>query len=473
MNIHNGKADDPALILSDGAISYGELEAYIAMCIVNFQLAGIAPGMRVALYQPTSSRYVISLLALIRMGAVACPISTRLPESGMHEALDQINAQAIFYADRGIARDNSGVSTIYFDAMQTDFDEDEFDDDADPVPEGLSPDRHATIIFTSGSSGTPKAAVHSLVNHLESAKASNANIALEPGDRWLLSLPLFHVGGLGVVFRCLQAGAAVVLPDADSSLEDTLDSQSVSHISLVSTQLYRLLRDDGATRKLSSMKAVLMGGSAMPTGVVNSAFEAGIPIHTSFGMTEMATQITTTPPGATPEQLRTSGQSLIKDNCRINSEGEIQVKGPTRFLGYFQNGALNLPLDQEGWFSTGDCGTFDDEGNLHVTGRVDNQFISGGENIQPEEIEDYLCQIEGILQAVVVPVEDDEFGHRPVAFIRSENEWSEDELKVTLRQSLPGYKIPKNILPWPETEMLDGMKVDRKELAVYYANSIQ
>ncbi|MFP6615559.1 MAG: AMP-binding protein, partial [Candidatus Hydrogenedentota bacterium] len=334
MNIHNGKADDPALILSDGAISYGELDAYIAMCIVNFQLAGIAPGMRVALYQPTSSRYVISLLALIRMGAVACPISTRLPESGMHEALDQINAQAIFYADRGIARDNSGVSTIYFDAMQTDFDEDEFDDDADPIPEGLSPDRHATIIFTSGSSGTPKAAVHSLVNHLESAKASNANIALEPGDRWLLSLPLFHVGGLGVVFRCLQAGAAVVLPDADSSLEDTLDSQSVSHISLVSTQLYRLLRDDGATRKLSSMKAVLMGGSSMPTGVVNSALEAGIPIHTSFGMTEMATQITTTPPGATPEQLRISGQSLIKDNCRINSEDEIQVKGPTRFLGY-------------------------------------------------------------------------------------------------------------------------------------------
>lgn len=456
MNLHKGNSDDPALIAPDGVVSYGELNAYIAMCIANFRQAGIGPDCRVALYQPSSQRYIISMLALIEMGAVACPISTRIPESNLQEALDHVQADAVFYADRGLPVGNSNVGSILFDAMEVSIIGEESDAETPAL------DRWATIISTSGSSGTPKTAVHSFANHIESARASNKNIALRPDNRWLLSLPLFHVGGLGVVFRCLQAGAAIVLPIPDTDLENAVTNSSLTHISLVSTQLYRLLQSNEATAKLANMKAVLMGGSAMPPQLIESAISKNIPIHTSYGMTEMTTQITCTRPGATATTLRSSGSPLIPDNCRIGDHSEIQVTGPTLFQGYLQRGHLALPLTQDEWFATGDRGAFDDEGHLHVFGRTDNLFISGGENIQPEEIEDALCQLEGILQAVVIPIENEEFGHRPVAFIRTEMDWNEDKFKSKLRETLSGFKIPDQILPWPEDAMAEGMKIDRK-----------
>ncbi|MFP6583183.1 MAG: o-succinylbenzoate--CoA ligase [Candidatus Hydrogenedentota bacterium] len=466
MTLHNGKPSDPAVIAPEGVLTYSELDAQFDLCVTTFRAAGIQPGHRVALYQSTSLRYLISMLALIELGTVACPISTRLPEDGLQDAVRRIGAQAIFYADRVAPVAGSPISPIFFDGMRIDPQEEEAEEAA------TDSDRWATIIFTSGSSGTPKAAVHSLDNHFQSALASNVNIALVPGDQWLLSLPLFHVGGLGIIFRCLQAGAAMVLPQADESLEKTLETDGVTHISLVSTQLYRLMQSEESTRRLAKFKAVLMGGSAMPERLIARAIEAGIPIHTSYGMTEMTTQITCTPAHADNETLQSSGFPLRPDSIRLADDGEIQVNGPTRFQGYFTNRELDSPFTSGGWFSTGDCGRFDKAGRLHVTGRVDNQFISGGENIQPEEIEHAFCQIEGILQAVVVPINDEEFGQRPVALIRAEGEWNEASLKDNLRQTLPRFMIPARILEWPSELIPEGMKVNRTRLREYCVSEI-
>lgn len=442
--IHTGQPNDTALLSGTLRMTYAEMDGLVAETVRDFQDRGIEPGDRVALYHDDTPRYIVQLRAVMKMGAVACPVSTRWPESKMREATRRIGAKMIEFSDRH----------EMLKATST-----------------LDADKAATIIFTSGSSGTPKAAVHSLSNHLESARASNRNIALAPDDGWLSSLPLYHVGGLGIIFRCFQGGATIVVPERDQSLEASILDERVTHISLVSTQLYRLLESEESIAALAKMKGVLMGGSAMPDQLIARALEAGVPIHTSYGMTEMATQITCTLPGADLETLRTSGSPIIEGNVSVFSNGEIHINGPTRFMGYLTESAkLELPLTDDGWFATGDRGYLDDLGRLHVTGRMDNQFISGGENIQPEEIEHALCQIDGIQQTVVVPIEDEEFGQRPVAFVRAVSDWDEAEVKTILRETLPGFMIPARVLEWPRELIPEGMKVDRNAMRNHAAD---
>nr|MBA3637439.1 AMP-binding protein [Rubrobacteraceae bacterium] len=286
----------------------------------------------------------------------------------------------------------------------------------------------------------------------------NANIALRSGDRWLHSLPLYHVGGLSILFRCLLAGATVALPQHETPLGEAIAGLGATHVSLVSTQLSRLLR--GAA-DLTALEAVLMGGGPVPHSLVDAAFSRGLPVHTSYGLTEMASQVTTTPPGASLEELRTAGRVLPNREVSISVRGEILVRGETLFAGYVEGGGLDRPLDAGRWFHTGDLGELDESGYLRVRGRLDNLFISGGENVQPEEIEEALCRLEGVDEAVVVPVPDEEFGARPVAFVRTDG--GVRDLSRELEPVLPQFKIPISFHPWPE-EARRGMKADRAAL---------
>jgi O-succinylbenzoic acid--CoA ligase len=220
-----------------------------------------------------------------------------------------------------------------------------------------------------------------------------------------------------------------------------------------------LLRED---IELAGLKAVLMGGGPVSASLVDEALSRGLPVHTSYGLTEMASQVTTTPPGASLEALRTAGRVLPEREVSISEEGEILVRGATLFSGYVEGGRLDLPLDADGWFHSGDLGELDENGDLHLLGRRDNLFISGGENIQPEEIEEVLCRLDGIDEAVVVPVPDPEFGYRPVAFVRADGDEPGD-LAPELRKVLPGFKVPVAFHPWPEKTRRD-MKPDRNAL---------
>lgn len=441
MSWHRGHPDDVAIVTSDVALSYAELDSRVDVKIELFRQVGIGAGHRIALYEATSLDYIVSLIALIERGVVVCPMNTRWPEGAVSEAIAGINAVLL----QDVLARGHNTQAI----------------DGSPI---LTDHRWATVVFTSGSSGTPKAAVHSLANHRASAQASNQNIVLAPGDRWLLSLPLYHVGGLGIVFRCLEAGATIALPDAGQGLDEAIATYAPSHVSMVSTQLFRLLQDSSMRQGLSTMKAVLMGGGAIPSHLVQQANLYTIPLHTSYGMTEMSTQITCTRPGADLSTLLSSGEPLLPDSMRLNPlSGEIEVTGPCLFQGYLEGDEVDLPLDVEGYFWTGDMGYVDDHGHLHVSGRLDRMFISGGENIQPAQIEEVLYSVNAVLQAIVFPVEDEEFGHRPVAFVRVEDEFDEVELKKWVGSVVPGYMVPLRILPWSE-ELDEGMKPTAEKL---------
>ncbi|WP_252106040.1 MULTISPECIES: AMP-binding protein [unclassified Halomonas] len=172
----------------------------------------------------------------------------------------------------------------------------------------------------------------------------------------------------------------------------------------------------------------------------------GLTPKVSYGLSEMASQVCTGLPGA-PGVV---GKPLSGREVRIHN-GEIQVRGETLFEGYLRDGKLDPALDSEGWFATRDKGHVTEQDELVVEGRLDKAFISGGENIQPEAIEQRLVNHPGIAQALVVPVPHPEWGERPVAFIDYHAEAvAEAELNAWVRETLPGFMVPDAWFVWPE-----------------------
>ena len=270
-----------------------------------------------------------------------------------------------------------------------------------------------TLLFTSGTSGHPKIACLSEESLWMSAGQVNQAVNLTSGDLWRLHLPLFHVGGIAILYRCLLARATI-----------SLKKITPTHISLVPTHLYRLLQK-GET---IASKCALIGGAPVPPSLIQQAKDKGIPVVEAYGMTEMCSTIAI--------------DGDVLQNCKIAllETQEICVGGTTLFKGYFTKGApLYLPLNTNGLFATGDLGKWESE-QLKILGRKDRLFFSGGENIHPEEIENALLEIPGVMQAAVLPLSDPEYGARPIAFV--ETSLSAAVLQAALRERLSGIKIP-------------------------------
>ena len=472
--------DRPAVVRGDRVLSFAELRGRVAAAAAALRQAGCAPGERVAVLAPNSPDYLVWLLALLRLGAVCCPMNTRLPNRTAADLLRRIDCRKLVvqvpdeqelgdHATLIRGRDLAAAGASPVADTQMDLAGSHAGSDRAAAGNPLAEDargssmplgRPATIVFTSGSTGAPKAVLHSYGNHYYNALGSNRNLPLAAGDRWLLDLPLYHVGGLGILFRCLLAGAAVVMPDRGETLDAVLDRYRVTHLSVVATQLHRLLQQPESVR-YPSLRCVILGGSPVPLKLLQRAGARGLPVFASYGCTEMASQVATTGPGSTPAQRLTSGKLLPYRRLRIGDEGEIQLAGETLFMGYVEGEGLRRPLTPDGWFATGDLGRVDEDGYLTVVGRRDNRFFSGGETIHPEEIERALTDHDGVDRAVVAPIPDEEFGQRCVAFVQTRGERPDAAaLAAWLGRTLPRYKVPDAFYQWPETDAHD-FKVDR------------
>jgi len=429
----------------------------IAALQQRFAQAGVRAGQVVAVSAPNTPLYLWSLLACWSLGALSLTLNPRLPEAVLLQSLKQ--AEAAYWLSPKLLPLPTGVQALPW---------------SPPEPQRVGnesfqalpfvPEQALTLIQTSGSSRQPRLAQHSWGNHLSSARGSAWHLPLASGDRWLLALPLYHVGGLAIVFRCLLADASLLLPEPAQALADAICSLDPTHLSLVPTQLHRLLQEPLEPELLAALRAcraILIGGSAISTALLQRAYQLGLALHTSYGSTEMSSQITSTPPGAAWERLQTAGSLLPERELRLSDTGEIWVRGATLFQGYRQGSQLDLPLNASGWFATRDRGCWTPDGDLKVLGRLDQQFISGGENIQPEEIEAHLMDCPGVLQALVVPVQEPEFGQRPVAFVASAD-WQPALWLAHLRDCLPGFKLPVAFFAWPEHTAL---KPARREWA--------
>ncbi|MFW7523065.1 o-succinylbenzoate--CoA ligase [Vibrio ostreicida] len=289
------------------------------------------------------------------------------------------------------------------------------------------PDNLASIIFTSGSTGQPKAVVHTHRQHLASASGLLASFPFQQGDSWLLSLPMYHVSGLAILYRWLYCGATLTM--ASGNLEN--DLADVTHASLVATQLNRFVSDRSGLK----LRQVLLGGSRIPMSCGVGLARQGIRVWLGYGMTEAASTVTAKP----IDGIDSSGSLLLNRQVKVE-RGRVFVGGETLASGYYQQGQIR-PLTQDGWFDTGDLGKWVGD-ELKIIGRADNMFISGGENIHCEEIETVLDTLPEVTASIVVPIINTQFGHRPVAVIASQSELDITEIEASLSATLAKFKWP-------------------------------
>lgn len=452
-----GTTPGAVAVLGENPCSYGGLADLAGKVSELLRARGLKPGDRLLVLGAPSVEYCAVLWGAFHASMIACPVNPAFPRDMLKKIIDLLAPGCVVHDDSAAELAASlGLPGLRFG---------EIHDAATVVPRQggeLNSGLPATVILTSGSSGLPKAAEHTLGNHVFAARAANTNLPIAHGDVWLLALPFFHVSGLSLLFRCALAGATVALCRSKASLTDELVRTHATHVSLVPTQLARLLAGGEGSDVLRRMKGVLLGGAPVEQNLVERAFEAGIPLVRSYGLTETSAQICATAPGASLRDLYSSGRPLVEGTVRVAAAGEIEVKGPAVFAGYFRNGGVWWPGTSDGWFSTGDLGYLDEAGRLFVTGRADAMFISGGENVHPEEVEALLLAMPDVEQAAVVDIPDAEYGARPIAFVRWACPVPPEPATLTNRlgELLPRYKIPVAFLPWPERAAA-GIKVDR------------
>ncbi|QIM65529.1 o-succinylbenzoate--CoA ligase [Frederiksenia canicola] len=436
------KGDSALFSFLPAQISWQEWHTLVQQAVSFLQKNAIQAGDLVAYSGSHKLAGLLCYLAVLQLGAKILMLNPAMAES-QRQAVLRENGVARLLTDDAFAKFSSELTACQHEILPL------------PVKCELKSSLPATFTLTSGSSGSPKAVVHSIQNHLDNAQSVCELMEFQQNHSWLLSLPLFHVSGQGIVWRWLLQGATLHLAENKADFWQTL--AQVSHASLVPTQLQRYLaRNDLVS---STSQKILLGGAFIPPELISAAQEKHIETFTGYGMTEMASTIC-----AVQGELDNVGSPLKGRDVRIE-QGEIWVRGAGLALGYWLNQQLVPLVNQCGWFATKDKGEWK-HGKLVVCGRLDNQFISGGENIQPEQIERVLFQSGIVKQAFVVPIADKEFGQRPVAvveFVEPFSQQAVSSLQNFAIQHLEKFKLPVAYFPLEITAQ-GGVKISRRQL---------
>ncbi|MBB6171459.1 O-succinylbenzoic acid--CoA ligase [Nocardiopsis mwathae] len=360
--------------------------------------------------------HLTSLLAeaLAGRGPALLPIDPGLPPARVDALLTAMRADRIRSAD--------GVRSL-------------------PGGDGGVADDTALVIATSGSTGVPKGVELSADALLHSARASIRRIGAAPDDAWLCVLPTAHISGLQVVLRALVGGTEPVHRAFDPADTMAVAAAHRPHVSLVPTQLHRLLAADA---DLSLFGTILLGGAAADEGLLERARAAGGRLITTYGMSE-------TCGGCVYDGVPLDGM-----RADLDGEGRILLAGPALFSGYRldpEHTAAHLlpPAGRRGderWFRTGDLGRFDEEGRLRVRGRADDMINTGGHKVVPGEVAALVARHPAVAEAVVVGRADPEWGQRVTAVVVPTDPAcppSLDDLRQWVKSRLPGYAAPREL----------------------------
>lgn len=399
----------------------------------RLQREGARPGDRVAIVEHAGARMAALLWACLRLGTVLVPLSTRAPEPDLRRTIDDCRPRLVIRDGEVIRRD--------------------------PDIQGAQPG-DLCLLYTSGTTGMPKGVRLTAANHLASAMGCQQSLDSSRADRWLCVLSPHHIGGLAIFFRSAVSDQPVVsLPrfEPDQVIE-TMRTFRPTLVSLVPTMVTRLLEAGGA-EVLAACRAILLGGAPAPDPLVREWAAAGLAVCPSYGLTETCSQIATVPPGQGP--VLGGRAAPTHDQVEVGiEEGEIVVSGPVVSPGYWNP---ELGGFENGRFHTGDLGFIDAAGLLHVTGRRDDAIITGGENVQPEEVEARLLAHPRVRDAAVAGLPDPTWGQVLEALVVAE-EVTAEALAEWCRGSLPPFKVPRR---WRFVESLprsDGGKLLRREL---------
>lgn len=456
-----------ALISGERCWTYKELDHLVSDMAGQLAAAGVEAGQHVAVLMPNRVEVVCLIHALARLQAVMVPLNIRLMDEELRWQIHQADcsiiicdaqteAQAAALADperRVVSVDRPQEQGI--DAL------DSFASDVENwQSRPLDLAAVQGIIFTSGTTGRPKGAMLTFGNHFWGATASAYRLGTDPADRWLVCMPLYHVGGIAIIFRCCLYGTTVVLQPGfePSAVSRAIQSQKVTLVSLVPTMLHRLLETHGESLTSSRLRCILLGGAAAHSSLLEQSLALNLPVATTYGLTEATSQVATASPDEVVCKPGSLGKPLMFSAIRIADQagqelpageiGEIAVSGPTVMQGYYKQPDATQKTLRRGWLHTGDMGYLDEDGDLWVMQRRADLIVTGGENVYPVEVEQVLRQHPNIKDVCVVGVADEEWGQRVAAAVvlnGAKAEVTEQMLIAFCRERLAGYKQPRLI----------------------------
>ncbi len=423
------RPDAEALVQGEERLTWAQLDERVTSLAGALANDGVSAGDCVAVRAFNSIELIVHVLALSRLGARVALLNARLTELELAAQVERLRPRRVVAEPFARPGAVAGPTTLHPSA--------------------------GAVLFTSGTTGTAKAA---LIRHRAfeaAARSSRARLGTGAGSRWLGSLPLFHIGGLAMLWRCVHDGSTLVLGDATA-----LGRERITHASLVATTLQRLLEQ--GVPALPDLRAVLVGGGPTPAPLVDAARAAGLPVRLTYGLTEACSQVTT----QAEARGHDAGTPLDGVELRLGPEGELEVKSPMLFTCYLHDERATQAARGSGWLKTGDFGALDGQGRLTVLGRRNDLLISGGENVYPAEIEAALLQHPTVRDAGVLALEDARWGQVPLALVvTADGALDETGLREWCRSRLAAFKVPAHIRKVAALPRNAMGKLDRRALA--------
>ena len=449
--LSNQNSSAKAIISSSLNYTYYELRRRVSATAEFLKNQKISFGQRVGVIGLNSPDYVINVLALWQISAVPVPINIRLTDSEIEDQLRLANCSTVLFQKELAGKiESSNIKSIIFPDLKT-------EDTTLILKEELNLDDPALIIFTSGSTNKSKGVILSFKSLYNNAINSNQLLRYSISDRWLASLPFYHVGGFSIIVRAVLFGIPILIPDTLSiqDLISAIKKWQPTYISMVSTQLKKII-DEGIAPN-PELKNCLIGGGFADQKLLTNAYDFGWPVNVVYGSSETSSFVTALlkdelifKPNSVGRAVPTN-RILISDTLGNELKpfeiGEITVQSNALMSGYLDENDTNKVI-KNGMYFTDDLGYLDEEGYLFLSGRKNHFISTGGENINPLEIENALLKHPLIEEAAVYPLKDVEWGEIVTASIvlkdKSSN-LSSDEIKIFLKDRLPGFKIPKKI----------------------------
>ena len=479
--IHPGRI---ALVdrMRDQRLTYEELDLASEGYAAVFRAQGIGRGDLVGVLAGNRVELVMLFGAALRTGAVLVPLNWRLAAPELAGVLADAEPALLIGESRFRAVAEQALASSGITSRWIDFDVElprllRRTDAGLIAPVDAEPEAPTMILYTSGSTGAPKGVVLPHRQLFYNSLATTIGWELGPTDIAPVANPCFHTGGWHVfTMPLLHVGGTVVLFDkfdAETFL-DAIAEEECTVAFAVPTQIAMLTESPAWGMPLPSLRFLISGGAPCAPALAARIRAAGIRFREGFGLTECGPNCFAISdleaerrPGAVgwpspfiEMRLRTADG----DEAAIDEPGELLVRGPQMFAGYFRNPARTAEVvDADGWLHTGDLAARDADGAFRICGRKKDMYISGGENVFPGEVEAVLCECEGVAEAVVVGVADPKWGEVGRAFVvmRPASAVTSVQIIAHARSRLAGYKIPKSVVMVDEIPKLGSGKVDR------------
>lgn len=455
-----------------GSTTYNALNNKVTSAAKYLREQNIQANEIVPILSDHSIDFIVSVLALWTLKAVSVPLNARLSQTELEEQIKFLRARFLLQlgTDKQINLPNALKLKLDFDSHihNSDFDS------------KIDLNQEAIILFTSGSAGKPKAVELTFSNLINSAVIGNKFLNQTTNDHWLASLPFYHIGGFSILFRALIFGAKIIMPEnlKVHSIIQSMNQHKPTLFSLVSSQLSEIQKSN--IHPFDELRYILLGGGFIDINLMKEAINKGWNVCKVYGSTETSSFVTVLDIAEFKKKPESVGKPIPPNEIFIldefgselppNKEGEIVVRSPAVMKGYFNNDELTKQKLRDGFYFTGDIGYLDDDGYLHVVNRRSDLIVTGGENVNPLEVEVGILKFPNVKEVCVFGVDDEKWGHKIAAAIvtRTNQKFEIEELKDFLRDKIASFKIPKVIYFVDELPKTELGKVKREEVRTMF-----